>query len=239
MTIQLYDLAGADEACRFSPHCWRVRMALAHKGLAVESVAWRFTDKETLAFSGQGLVPVIVDGDAVVADSWQIALYLDETYPDRPALFGSAESRALGRFVHHWCATGLHPAVFRLIVLDLFARLHPKDQAYFRQSREQRLGTTLEAFGADRAAARGAVETALKPLRALLAEQPFLGGATPDYADYIVFGAFMWARAVSAEPLTTDGDPAAAWRDRLLQAFDRLAADAFCAARDRDNGDPA
>ena len=48
MTIQMYDLAGADPAVRFSPYCWRTRMALAHKGLAVESVPWRFTEKDRL-----------------------------------------------------------------------------------------------------------------------------------------------------------------------------------------------
>ena len=34
---KLYELAGADENRRFSPYCWRARMALAHKGLEVES----------------------------------------------------------------------------------------------------------------------------------------------------------------------------------------------------------
>ena len=38
-------------------------MALAHKGLAVETIPWRFTDKAALAFSGQERVPVIRDGD--------------------------------------------------------------------------------------------------------------------------------------------------------------------------------
>ena len=54
MAIVMYDLAGADPALRFSPYCWRIRMALAHKGLPVETVPWRFTDKDAIAFSGQG-----------------------------------------------------------------------------------------------------------------------------------------------------------------------------------------
>ena len=33
-------------------------------------------------------VPVLRDGDRVVRDSFDIALYLDEAYPDRPSLFG-------------------------------------------------------------------------------------------------------------------------------------------------------
>ena len=88
MSITLHELAGAEDDRRFSPFCWRVRMALLHKGLAFEALPWRFTDKATIAFSGQEKVPVIVDGDRVVSNSWKIALYLEETYPDRPSLFG-------------------------------------------------------------------------------------------------------------------------------------------------------
>ena len=44
MTIRMYDLAGANPAVRFSPYCWRARRALAHKGLDVETNAWRFSD---------------------------------------------------------------------------------------------------------------------------------------------------------------------------------------------------
>ncbi|MDE2478632.1 MAG: glutathione S-transferase N-terminal domain-containing protein, partial [Betaproteobacteria bacterium] len=59
-SLRLFDLAGADEQRRFSPYCWRTRMALAHKGLPVHTIAWRFTDKQAIAASGQGKVPVLV-----------------------------------------------------------------------------------------------------------------------------------------------------------------------------------
>jgi glutathione S-transferase len=53
--------------------------------------------------------------------------------------------------------------------------------------------------------------------------QPFLGGEAPNYADYTVFGGFMWARGVSPYKLLEDGDPVTAWRRRLLEAFDGVA----------------
>ena len=34
-------------------------------------------------------------------------------------------------------------------------------------------------------------------MRLTLKTQPYLGGEKPNYADYIVFGAFQWARVVS------------------------------------------
>ena len=51
MARQLYELCGTDPARRFSPYCWRSRMALAHKGLEAEVVPWRFTDTAALAFA--------------------------------------------------------------------------------------------------------------------------------------------------------------------------------------------
>lgn len=37
MTLVLYDLAGRDPGVRFSPHCWRVKMVLAYKHIAIRS----------------------------------------------------------------------------------------------------------------------------------------------------------------------------------------------------------
>src|SRR5271168_4290542 len=114
MPITLYELAGADPERRFSPYCWRIRFALAHKGLDVEGVPWRFTETERLAFSGQGKVPVIVDGETVVVDSWVIAGYLEDAYPDRPSLFGGPAGRAHARFINAWADRVLHAAIARL-----------------------------------------------------------------------------------------------------------------------------
>ena len=69
MAITLYDLAGVEADRRFSPFCWRTRMALAHKGIEVETVPWRFTEKDRLPQPNGGRVPVIVDGGQVVHDS--------------------------------------------------------------------------------------------------------------------------------------------------------------------------
>ena len=45
-------------------------------------------------FSGQHLVPVLRDGERIVSDSWAIACYLDEAYPDRPMLMDGAQGRS-------------------------------------------------------------------------------------------------------------------------------------------------
>jgi glutathione S-transferase len=223
MAIVLYELAGADPDIRFSPFCWRIRMALAHKGLAVEGRPWRFTEKEKIAPSGKATVPVIVDDGRWLADSWDIAGHLEDRYPDRPSLFGGASGRALARFYQEWTNGFLHVGMIRLVLTDIYAAVAEKDRAYFRESRERRFGTTLEAVTADREARLPDFRKSLAPLRATLQTQPFLGGGAPLYPDYIVFGAFQWARTISDFELLETGDPVALWRGRLLDAFDGLA----------------
>jgi glutathione S-transferase len=223
MTITLYDLAGAEADRRFSPFCWRIRMALAHKELPAETIAWRFTEKETLAPTGQGRVPVIVDNGTWVSESWVIANYLEETYPERPTLFGGGAGRSVTRFVQGWTDTMLHPGLLRFLVLDVWQHLHEKDKAYFRKTREERFGVTLEAFTSGREDRLPALRESLQPLRNLLGAQSFIGGLQPRYADYIVFGAFQWARGISPFKLLAPNDPVYSWRERMLDLFGGMA----------------
>ncbi len=219
MTIILHDLAGAEADRRFSPFCWRAKMALAHKGLEVETVPWRFTEKDKLPQPNAGRVPVIVDGGQVVHNSTAIADYLETRYADRPSLFGGEIGRALTRFVQNWTETVVQPALIGFVVLDIYRHVAPQDRDYFRQSREERFGTSMENVVADRQARLPAFRESLAPLRRTVERQAFLGGEKPAYADYVVFGAFQWARAISDFELLAADDPVYAWRGRLLDAF--------------------
>jgi glutathione S-transferase len=102
--IKLYDLAGARDDCRFGPNCWPVQMALLHWGLPFETIPWRFTEKDVIAFSGQGLVPVLVDDERTVSDKWSIAEYLEGSYSECLLPFNGEAGRALAHFVTNWTA---------------------------------------------------------------------------------------------------------------------------------------
>jgi glutathione S-transferase len=221
--LKMYDLAGAEADRRFSPYCWRVKMALAHKRLEVETIPWRFTDKPMIAASGQGRVPVLVDGERWVHDSWAIANYLEDSYTGKPSLFGGEAGRALSRFYSNWADAVMHPALVPLMLLDILRHVDAKDRDYFRKSREERFGMTLEKFVGDRDAKLPAFRATLTPLRLTLMTQPFLGGEAPLYADFIVLGAFLWARSVSEYALLAADDPVAAWRGRMLDLYDGYA----------------
>jgi glutathione S-transferase len=78
----------------YSTNVERVALALAHKGLDVESVSIDPADRAPLrAVSGQELVPVLVDGEQVVTDSTRILHHLEARFPD-PPLFPADPARA-------------------------------------------------------------------------------------------------------------------------------------------------
>ena len=223
MSLKLFELVGADTTRPFSPFCWRTRMALAHKGLAAETIPWCFTEKHAIAPHQSDKVPVLLDGETSVADSWKIANYLEDHYPDRPSLFGGEGGRAMARMINWWGDIAIVGGIFPMIAADVHARLKPEDQVYFRRTREARLGKSLEEAEAGRDQEVERFRRSLDPLRLTLRTQAFLGGNAPNYADYIVFGGFQWARAVSPFKLLEESDPIHAWRETLLDAFGGLA----------------
>jgi glutathione S-transferase len=215
VAMVLYDLVGRDRRC-FSPHCWRTRMALAHKGLEVEVRPVRFTEIPSIGDGACKTVPAIEADGRLIVDSWAIARWLEEAYPDRPSLFGGPAGLAYARFVQGFCVSVLHPGLISLILLDIFEHLAPEDQAYFRTTREQRFKRPLEEVQAGREERVGGFRAALQPVRLTVQEQPFLGGEAPLYPDYLLFGVFQWARVMSPFRLLADDDPIRAWFARCL-----------------------
>ena len=127
---------------------------------------------------------------------------------------------------NNWANGFLGGQLVPLIITDVYGCLAEKDKPYFRESREKRFGKTLEEVGAEPETKIEGFRAALTPLRMTLKTQPFLGGEQPLYADYTVFGMFMWARCTSPLTLLETDDPVHAWRERLLDAFGGLARDA-------------
>jgi glutathione S-transferase len=220
--ITLWELMGKNGR-RYSLFSWRTRMALRHKRLEFESVAVCLTDKQAIAFSGGKTVPVIRDGDTIVRDSWQIAEYLETRYGERPALFGGEIGRGVSQAFNSWVDRALVPAMLRLIVADIHERVGPADEEYFRTSMEKFLGTTLAEARAAREASLAALAKTLAPMQAALKRQPFVAGAKPAYADYILFSPIQWARVMSPREVLAIDEPLAAWRERILDLFDGFA----------------
>ncbi|MBA9036308.1 glutathione S-transferase [Rhizobium leguminosarum] len=101
MTRALYSLCGADERRFFSPHCWKAVMALAHKGLDFEEIPTTYARIRAIGGGVSSIVPVLDDNGRLIPDSFDIALYLEEAYPERPSLFNA---RAARRYRGWWKA---------------------------------------------------------------------------------------------------------------------------------------
>ena len=222
---RLYQLA-LDNGCSASPYVWRIRYALAHKGVPCEPVPLGFAEIPT-AFGGRfKTVPVIEHVDTMLGESWDIAEYLDRAFPGQPALFSSAAELAMVRLTDAWFSAEILRKMFGVYVLDIHNAARPEDRPYFRQTREKRLkGATLEEFTADRVSRLPALRDALIPLRAHLSRFPYLGGSAPNYADYIALGAFLWVASVSTLPLLAHDDTLRTWIDRGFDLYDGLGRD--------------
>jgi glutathione S-transferase len=87
----------------FSHNCIKVRVALQIKGLPYEVENIRPMDRsEVIRVSGQGLVPVLVDGERAVADSTAILLYLEERQPEPPLVPRDPAARDLCLLLEDW-----------------------------------------------------------------------------------------------------------------------------------------
>jgi glutathione S-transferase len=215
--LRLYELALQDGRSA-SPFVWRIRYALAHKGIAYETVYLGFTEIPTIFGGKFKTVPILEHGETVLNESWDIADYLDRAFPDKPLLFNTPAEYALVRFMDTWFMNEVMRKMFRVYIKDVHDAARPQDQPYFRESREKNMkGKTLESFTADRAAYLPAIRTALAPLRLHLLKYPFLGGSTPNFADYIALGGFYWAASAGTLPLLERDD---SLRDWLRRGFD-------------------
>ncbi len=223
MTITFYDLCGRNGK-RFSPFGWRTRMALAHKGLDYTLELVKFTEKDKVAFSGQPLVPVTQDGDTVVSDSWAIAEYLEDAYPDRPSLFGSAEGRGMAKAINGFVNMTIQAHVGGLIIADILEHVDDSCQDYFRGSREKRFGKSLEDVQIGREDRVETFRKSMEPIRQVIADRPFIGGDHPTYADFPLFGVLQWVRCTSRFAVLTADDPIQSWFERLLNAYDGVGA---------------
>lgn len=222
MSITLYDLSGADRSVRFGPHCWKSKLALTHKQLSFTTEPVWFTEKEKFAISEQPLLPVITDGDKVVNDSWAIAEYLEAEYPDAPSLFANDEAKEKAESFHQWTSSSLSKHIPGILILDLYNVIAEQDKEYFRRTREERIGTTLEAFAATPEKHIEGLRAELSYVRDLLATQNYLGGDKPDYRDICLLGTFLWIATSGTTDFLAKDDIVYAWYQRVLSDYSEV-----------------
>ena len=98
---------------RHSAFCLKVRMVLQAKGLSYRTVEVTPGVGQVAVFrlSGQRQVPVLVDGEMVLADSTAIALHLEQRESDPALVPTDARQAAQVRLLEDWADTTLAAAV--------------------------------------------------------------------------------------------------------------------------------
>ncbi|CAO3638070.1 unnamed protein product [Cunninghamella blakesleeana] len=198
--IQLYDLTLDTENELWSPNTLKTRIALNFKGLPYDTHWLTFfqvheTIPEITNNGKRPTVPVIVDGEKIVQDSWEIAKYLDEAYPNTPKLFHDDEGAnfLLYQYLNHNLLTN----IFKLCIL----KIHRKcpDQAtrdWFREDRERLFKVTLEEFAGPEVDNIKAIKDGLKIINITLKTYSYLNGNKAGFADVTLAAYFQNLRAI-------------------------------------------
>jgi len=119
------------------PYCEKTRLGLEEKGIAYQKIEVPYHKREeVLCLSGQKLVPVIADGEVIVADSPLIADYLEEKYPE-PALYPGG--RAMHKLIEEWADFELARDPLLLAFPEWYHSLKdPAEAAFFKEDKEKR-----------------------------------------------------------------------------------------------------
>ena len=214
MTFYLYDLSNSSGVSA-SPYGFRIHAALHLLSLPYETELLSFS-QVARKFSGtHKTVPVLVDGDREIRDSWAIANHLAANHDPDNLLFGGAGGYPLACFITRWVDASIMGVVNRIIVKDIHDNIHPADQAEYRDKQETRYGQSLEALHLTRGDGLLDFQVSLYPARQAIKEFPFLGGDAPTYADITLHSVFRWSRLTSEIELLRSDDRLRSWICRM------------------------
>jgi glutathione S-transferase len=234
-----------------SHYCEKIRLILDYKGLEYRKVEVTpgVGQLDLFRLSGQRQVPVLKDGEQLVADSTAIALYLERQYPDRPIIPTDPKQRGLCLMMEEWADESIGTNA-RKVMLSAFSQNPDLRTAALPKTTPDLLKTIVGAvphelldvlsFGVGLGpetvkAARDAMRQNLDALCLLLVDSPYLLGDTPTLADFAVAGLSMYVkfpggdyvdlpdslkgRGVPGLADHADYQPFWDWRDRLYDQF--------------------
>lgn len=245
--LELYQF----EASHYSE---KVRLILDYKQLPYRKleVTPGVGQIDLFRLSGQRQVPVLKDGETVVADSTAIAIYLERTYPDRPILPVDSKHKGLCLLMEEWAdeSIGLNA---RKAMIGAFNQ-HPNFRTSILPSSTPEVlrnlvnsvpGDVLSLLGSGIGFGTDAVKTAtdalkqnLEALCLILQTSPYLVSDYPTLADFAVAGLTMYIKFPASRyvdlpaGICNKGVPGLAddpayqpffeWRDRLYADYRKV-----------------
>ncbi|KAJ3561972.1 hypothetical protein NP233_g9862 [Leucocoprinus birnbaumii] len=212
--ITFYDLATKPGIKTSSPNPWKTRYVLNYKKLPYKTVYLEFMDIEP-EFKKVGIpasttklngtphytCPSIFDhsNNTAVTDSYKIAEYLDEAYPDTPRVIPKG-SEALQAAFYDQLMPLVMP-VFPILMSSVTGMLSPVNAEYFIRARSEQFGASMFEFPPDgeaRVAQWKKVEAAIDTLNGWLSKSngPYFMGETVSFADFVVASLFQALRII-------------------------------------------
>nr|XP_009789964.1 PREDICTED: glutathione S-transferase zeta class-like isoform X4 [Nicotiana sylvestris] len=128
---------------------WRIRFALNLKGLSYEYRAVNIDKGEQFTSEFEKLnplhyVPVLVDGDVVISDSYAILLYLEENYCQRPLLPVEPQLRALNLQAASIVSSSMQPLHMLSVLRYMEERVGPEEKQSWAKFHIQKGFSALE-----------------------------------------------------------------------------------------------
>lgn len=133
-----------------SPYVRKVLVCLALKQVpcTIDPIVPFYGDERFAALSPLRRVPVLVDGDVVIADSTVICEYLDERYPDPPLLPADPADRASARWFEEYADSKLGEAfiwhLFNQVTIRRFVWGELPDEAVLRHALEVEIPQAMD-----------------------------------------------------------------------------------------------
>ncbi|KAG6832842.1 hypothetical protein H0H87_000196 [Tephrocybe sp. NHM501043] len=214
-TIVLYDIPSTVPGSAWSPNVWKTRYTLNYKGLAyrtewveypdIESTCKQIGAPPTTTRDGRPLytLPVIYDPStgAAVAESTQIAEYLDATYPDTPTLLPEGTKTVQYAFLAGY--RSILPNTLQFAYPATERILNPRSEAYFNRFK---YGPTIpheSPTGEAREVEWKKVETDFGLLAGWMdkgeTDGPYILGAKISFLDFSVAAFLLWFKTIFGE----------------------------------------
>lgn len=232
----------------------KVRLILDYKGLEYRKIEVTpgIGQFDVYRLSGQRQVPVLKDGDRIIADSTEIAKYLDREYPDSPLIPTDPYQRGLCLMMEEWADESIGIKSRNTLLKaasqnqDFRTAWLPTNTPDFVKNLIGSVPSDLVSFlgmsvgvGPDVLKSSIAeLEQDLEALCLLLGDRPYLVADSPTLADFAVAGLSMYIKFPDSpaldipEVLKGKGVPALAdnpvyqtffdWRDRLYDDYRRI-----------------
>ncbi|KAA1474761.1 hypothetical protein DENSPDRAFT_883040 [Dentipellis sp. KUC8613] len=220
----LYDIPSTAPGRAWTPNPWKARLALNAKGIPYRTVWVEYLDiaglckrigaqhTEVHADGHYYTLPVLRDPNTGVAvsDSFNIARYLDETYPDTIRLIPDGTAAFQTMFACVATEKVMIP-MLKTFIEKIVDRLSPESSVYFRRTREETFGAKLEEIapkGPVRDSVWQEMLDGLSQISGWMKESKgaFAMGETPSFADLVLLALLHWVKI-------TEGTESKEWGD--------------------------